>query len=290
MRERDHGDEKGHRRGRPRSEAVERAILEAVVALLEDGVPLSALSIERIARTAGVGKATIYRRWQGAEELFVDVLREIEPPDPELPGDSAVEDLRIMLESLRRRGLAQRNSALLHNVTVEMKSRPKLWREYRRTVIDPRRATTLAVIRRGIADGEFRGDLGAEMINDMMIGPMLMRTLHRPGASLDEDLPDRIIRTALQGLSPHAAATRDPRGPSGTRDPDGPSGTRDPDGSSATRDPDGSSATRDPDGPSATRGPSGARDTRDTQDVSDTRDTPEAADPPGTGRAASPGR
>ncbi|WP_329068880.1 TetR/AcrR family transcriptional regulator [Streptomyces sp. NBC_01429] len=221
MRERDHGDEKEHRRGRPRSEAAERAILEAVVALLEDGVPLGALSIERIARTAGVGKATIYRRWRGAEELFVDVLREIEPPDPELPGDSATEDLRIMLESLRKRGLAQRNSALLHNVSVEMKSRPKLWQEYHRTVIDPRRETTLAVIRRGIADGEFRDDLGAELINDMMIGPMLMRTLHRPGASLDEDLADQIIRTALQGLAPRPPGTSDVSGArdrSGTRD------------------------------------------------------------------------
>ncbi|RDG35785.1 TetR/AcrR family transcriptional regulator [Streptomyces corynorhini] len=206
MRERDHGDEKEHRRGRPRSEAVERAILEAVVALLEDGVPLGALSIERIARTAGVGKATIYRRWPGAEELFVDVLREIEPPEPELPGRSALEDLRILLESLRRRGLAQRNSAFLHNVTVEMKSRPKLWQEYHRTVIDPRRATTLAVIRRGITDGEFRDDLGPELISDLLIGPMLMRTLHRTGAPLEEDLPDQIIRTVLQGLAPRAAA------------------------------------------------------------------------------------
>ena len=46
-------------RGRPRSEAVERAITEGVMKLLDDGVPLAELSIERIARTAGVGKATI---------------------------------------------------------------------------------------------------------------------------------------------------------------------------------------------------------------------------------------
>ncbi|NUR01848.1 MAG: TetR family transcriptional regulator, partial [Streptomyces sp.] len=45
-------------RGRPRSEAVERAVIEGVLKLLEDGVPLAELSIERIARTAGVGKAT----------------------------------------------------------------------------------------------------------------------------------------------------------------------------------------------------------------------------------------
>jgi len=67
-------------RGRPRSEAVERAIIEGVMKLLEDGVPLADISIERLARTAGVGKATIYRRWSGKEELFVDVLRGAEQP------------------------------------------------------------------------------------------------------------------------------------------------------------------------------------------------------------------
>ncbi|WP_228447024.1 TetR/AcrR family transcriptional regulator [Streptomyces paludis] len=207
MRKRDHGAETEHRRGRPRSEAVERAILEAVVVLLEDGVPLGSLSVERIARTAGVGKATIYRRWPGKEELFVEVLRAIEPPDPELPGESALADLRILLESMRRRGLAQRNSAMLHNAAAEMKSSPNLWAEYHKTVIGPRREATLAVIRRGIATGELRDDLEAELVHDLLVGPMIMRTLHRPGASLDEDLPDRILDAALQGLSPqHPAA------------------------------------------------------------------------------------
>ncbi len=210
MLEQDH--EKENRRGRPRSEAAERAILEAVVKLLEDGVPLGSLSIERIARTAGVGKATIYRRWQGKEELFVDVLREIEPPDAELPGTSALDDLRVMLESIRRRGLAQRSSALLHNVVVQMKSQPRLWEEYHRTIVEPRRRTTLAVIARGVASGELRDDVDVELLHDMLLGPMLFRTLHRPGTPLDEDLAERIVRMALQGLSPRTPpACRAPR-------------------------------------------------------------------------------
>ncbi|MFC9648268.1 MULTISPECIES: TetR/AcrR family transcriptional regulator [unclassified Streptomyces] len=199
---REQGHENEHRRGRPRSEAVERAILEAVVTLLEDGVPLGALSVERIARTAGVGKATIYRRWQGKEELFLDVLREIEPPEPELPGTSALDDLRAVLESMRRRGLAQRSSAMLHNVVVEMKSQPKLWAEYHRTIVGPRRELTTGLIRRGVASGELRDDLSVELMHELLVGPMLMRTLHRPGAPLDEDLPDQIISAVLQGLRP----------------------------------------------------------------------------------------
>ncbi|MFJ1548239.1 TetR/AcrR family transcriptional regulator [Streptomyces sp. NPDC088246] len=194
------------RRGRPRSAAAERAILDAVVELLEAGEPLAGLSIERIARTAGVGKATIYRRWSGKEELFVDVLRDIEPPEPTVSGTAGLDDLRLLLESLRRRGLAQRSSVLLHNVFAQMKSHPKLWSEYQCTVIAPRRAAMLAAVQRAVDAGELRGDLDVELMNDLFLGPMLVRTIHRPDAPLPEDLADSIIRVLAEGLAPRPAA------------------------------------------------------------------------------------
>ncbi|MFE3899290.1 TetR/AcrR family transcriptional regulator [Streptomyces sp. NPDC059153] len=194
------------RRGRPRSAAAERAILDAVVELLEAGEPLAGLSIERIARTAGVGKATIYRRWSGKEELFVDVLRDIEPPEPTVSGTAGLDDLRLLLESLRRRGLAQRSSVLLHNVFAQMKSHPKLWSEYQCTVVVPRRAAMLAAVQRAVDAGELRGDLDVELMNDLFLGPMLVRTIHRPEAPLPEDLADSIIRVLAEGLAPRPAA------------------------------------------------------------------------------------
>ncbi|MFF5827308.1 TetR/AcrR family transcriptional regulator [Streptomyces bacillaris] len=190
------------RRGRPRSAAAERAILDAVIALLEAGEPLAGLSIERIARTAGVGKATIYRRWSGKEELFVDVVRDMEPDDPQISGTEGLADLRIMLESLRTRGLAQRSSALLHNIFAQMKSHPKLWDEYFGTVIAPRRAAMLAAVRRAVAAGELRDDLDVELIDDLFVGPVLVRTVHRPEAPLPDDLVDRLMTALLQGLAP----------------------------------------------------------------------------------------
>ncbi|MFC5171450.1 TetR/AcrR family transcriptional regulator [Streptomyces mutomycini] len=196
------------RRGRPRSAAVERAILDAVVQLLEAGETLDGLSIERIARTAGVGKATIYRRWSGKEELFVEVLRDIEPADPTVSGTAGLDDLRVLLESMRTRGLAQRSSALLHNVFVQMKKHPRLWTEYQSTVIAPRRAAMLAAVQRAVDAGELRDDLDVELMDDLFLGPMLVRTVHRPEAPLPEDLADRIIRTLLQGLAPRGPEPR----------------------------------------------------------------------------------
>ncbi|MFE6913017.1 TetR/AcrR family transcriptional regulator [Streptomyces rubiginosohelvolus] len=192
------------RRGRPRSAAAERAILDAVIALLEAGEPLAGLSIERIARTAGVGKATIYRRWSDKEELFVDVVRDMEPDDPPVSGTEGLADLRVMLESLRTRGLAQRSSALLHNIFAQMKSHPKLWDEYHGTVIAPRRLAMVEAVRRAVAAGELRDDLDVELIDDLFVGPMLVRTVHRPDAPLPDDLADRIITALLQGLAPAA--------------------------------------------------------------------------------------
>ncbi|MEU6139130.1 TetR/AcrR family transcriptional regulator [Streptomyces sp. NPDC047081] len=193
-------------RGRPRSEAVERAVIEGVMKLLEDGVPLAELSIERIARTAGVGKATIYRRWSGKEELFVDVVRAAEPPDPVLPGTSMRDDLVAMLEQLRQRGVMTRTSVLLHNVFAQMKSSPKVWAAYHASVVGPRRRLQIEILRRGQQNGELREDVDVELMNDLIVGPMLVRSVMRPHPDIESDLSEglseRIVDTLLEGLRP----------------------------------------------------------------------------------------
>ncbi|GAA4082500.1 TetR/AcrR family transcriptional regulator [Streptomyces hundungensis] len=191
------------RRGRPRSEAVERQILEAVIKLLEEGVSLADLSIERIARTAGVGKATIYRRWAGKEELFVEVVQSMESPTPPLPGQSLRGDLIAMVENVRQRGAAKRSSALLHNVFAQMQSYPKLWCKYHSTVIDPRRELFDEVLRRGMATGELRAGLDLDMAGDLFVAPMLVRTMMRPDTELPgPEFAERIVDAVLEGLRP----------------------------------------------------------------------------------------
>ena len=58
-------------RGRPRSEHSHEAILDAVLKLLEDE-GYGALTIEGVARQAGVGKQTIYRWWKCRAELVLE--------------------------------------------------------------------------------------------------------------------------------------------------------------------------------------------------------------------------
>ncbi|MER7690379.1 TetR/AcrR family transcriptional regulator [Streptomyces sp. NPDC097610] len=192
-------------RGRPRSEAVEQAILEGVIQLLEDGVPLADLSIERIARTAGVGKAAIYRRWSGKENLYVDVIRAAEPSGPsdlELPGTSMRDDLVVLLESLRQRGVVSRSSAILRNVLAQMRTSPKIWAAYDARVTAPRRRLGLEVLHRGQVNGELRTDVDPELAIDMLVGPMLMRSAMRPDADLPEGLAEQLVDGVLEGLRP----------------------------------------------------------------------------------------
>ncbi len=61
------------RRGRPRDAGADEAILSATVDALAEG-GISGLSMDEIARRAGVGKATIYRRWASKEALVLDAL------------------------------------------------------------------------------------------------------------------------------------------------------------------------------------------------------------------------
>jgi AcrR family transcriptional regulator len=192
----------GSTRGRPRSEAVEQAILEAVMKLLEGGVPLADLSVERIARTAGVGKAAIYRRWSDKEDLVVDVMRASEPAERELPGTSMRDDLVVLLESLRQRALAGRSSAILHTAHAQMRSSPKIWAAYHADVITPRRDLGLEILRRGRLNGELRSDVDPELVIDLFVGPLLTRSFVRHDPDLPEGLAEQIVDTVLHGLQP----------------------------------------------------------------------------------------
>src|SRR6202795_2941727 len=67
------------RGGRPRSERAHQAILTAARQLLiEEG--FAAMRLEHVAARAGVGKATIYRRWASKEALAEDLLAELAAP------------------------------------------------------------------------------------------------------------------------------------------------------------------------------------------------------------------
>jgi AcrR family transcriptional regulator len=171
-----------------------------VLHLLEEGSTLAELSIERIARVAGVGKATIYRRWPGKEALLLDVLAFLEEATVPRLGGSVRDDLVALLESVRRRGVSKRDSAVLRLVMTEVMRHPELSRRYHERFIEPRRQLLRQVLRRGIETGEIRDDLDMELLHDLIVGPMLLRTVLHESAPLGEDLPARMVDAVLDGV------------------------------------------------------------------------------------------
>src|SRR6202050_426841 len=84
------------RPGRPRSEQAEQAIIDATLDLFaEQG--FEGVCVEAVAARAGVGKATIYRRWPNKEELLLAALGALKSPYPEQTGVSARGQLGGML-------------------------------------------------------------------------------------------------------------------------------------------------------------------------------------------------
>src|SRR5438046_3156857 len=83
--------------GRPRSARADEAIIEATLDLMAEGMPVEAMSIEAIAARAGVGKATIYRRWPNKESLIVDAVATIKGEVPVLRQESLRDDLITLL-------------------------------------------------------------------------------------------------------------------------------------------------------------------------------------------------
>ncbi|MEU9041207.1 MULTISPECIES: TetR/AcrR family transcriptional regulator [unclassified Kitasatospora] len=191
------------RRGRPRSEAAEQAIFTAVVDLMASGTTMSELTIEGIATAAGVGKATIYRRWPNKEALLVDVVGKLEAPMPEPSGGGVRADLIEMVDYMRRRGLAKRTRWVLKAAMGQMQSLPELHNVYRERVVKPRRDAGLDLIRRAMDEGVLRSDLDLDLLGDLLMGPILYRSILWDDSDLeDPDLARKMVDALLQGLAP----------------------------------------------------------------------------------------
>jgi AcrR family transcriptional regulator len=186
--------------GRPRSVRVDEAIIEAVLQLLVEGVTAEALSIEAVAAKAGVGKATIYRRWVNKDALLIDAVAALKGPLPELAGLSVRDDLVTLLRPIGA-PTAVRSATILPCLISELKRSPKLAECYQK-VVEPRREQVRSVLRRGIESGELRADLDIETIMAMMIGPMVAQSVMSGSPVLDrQTLPERLVSALWPALA-----------------------------------------------------------------------------------------
>jgi AcrR family transcriptional regulator len=186
--------------GRPRGEAAvsHAEILDAVSGLLKEK-PARDLTMDAVAKRAGVGKPTLYKWWPSKAALIMAMFQDRFNAILEVPEATSVE------EALRKRVkhlVAQCNGLfgkVVADLIAEGQADPSILKELYDSHIRPRRASTVADIERGIASGEFRAGTDPELLLDAIVAPMYLRLLLRHPA-VTEQYGNQLIDQALLGI------------------------------------------------------------------------------------------
>ena len=94
------GADRPGRGGRPRDPSRDGAIRAAILQVLAES-GYAGLTMDAVAAAAGVGKATIYRRWRTKSDLVADAVAELSAMSIEAPDTGSLEgDMRVLLRWL----------------------------------------------------------------------------------------------------------------------------------------------------------------------------------------------
>ncbi|QFY10197.1 TetR family transcriptional regulator [Nonomuraea phyllanthi] len=168
-------------RGRPRDPETDAAILRAALELfIERGV--EGTSMEQIAKRAGVGKLTVYRRWSTKEDLIAQAVEQTVSADlVPSPGDIEALDLHEIIEGVIEVAARMTATPAFRALTARMMgsavSHPELMAVYWKHHILPRRDLAIAMLRRAQRDGTVPPDADLDVLIDMMAGAVTWRVL-----------------------------------------------------------------------------------------------------------------
>lgn len=189
--------------GRPRDASREKVILTETLALLGE-LGFAGLTVDAVVARAKVSKATIYRRWATKEELAIaafDLLPLIEPVET---GDIESEIIAYIDQYygfLRTTPL----SSVLPALVSEAMHNPTL-AERLNEVVQRRRESGIAMIRRAITRGELPATTPPDIAHELIVGPMLQRSFFEPANFRREDFLV-MVRVIVAGLKAVGKAT-----------------------------------------------------------------------------------
>lgn len=185
------------RPGRPRSDKSREAILDATRKMLMH-TPLRDISIEAVAKRAGVGKTTIYRWWPHKAALVMEAflaqpgLQNILPTTP-----GADDALKVQLEKLIRQ-LRGQNGRIVANIIAEAQAEPEALALLNKSFMNERVENLRRHLTQGKVEGLFHNDIDIDMAIDQLLGPVFYRLLTNPEA-LDERFnghyPEQAVNT-----------------------------------------------------------------------------------------------
>ena len=185
--------------GRPRSERARKAVIRSTLALLKR-VGFNELSIEAVAAHAGVGKATIYRRWPNKAELVIDAFASAVEKELRFPSAGPV--LKSIHAQMRRWAVIFHSplGQIVATVIGAGQSEPEILQAFRTYWVEPRRVEARALLRQAIKKGDLRADLDPDVVLDLLYGPLYLRLLLRH-APLDQNFVDVVFEIVSPALS-----------------------------------------------------------------------------------------
>ncbi|MFI1915345.1 TetR/AcrR family transcriptional regulator [Nocardia sp. NPDC020380] len=177
-----------------------RSITEAVLdELAEQGY--ARLSMEAVAKRAGVGKSALYRRWPAKQAMVIAVLAEFSVGRADIADTGSLRgDLYAVLEGVLEWLAHPRFSRILPDLVAETVRNPELGDIVTSMIGDPRRERGARVLQRAIARGELPADLDLELALDLVAAPIYWRLSVR-GGTLEPGYLDTLLDALLPALA-----------------------------------------------------------------------------------------
>ena len=190
------------RGGRPRDPSRDEVIRAALVRLLGE-VGYGGLTMDALAEEAGVGKATIYRRWRTKQDLIVDSICDLgsvltAPPDT----GSLREDIRQFMHLLAETTRSP-VGAMLRSLVPAMQHHPELRAAYRTGPLTVWRNAYAQMWARAEARGEVAPGLALSPMAETTSALIVQRWL-LTDQPIDEEYVDRVLDTVVMPLLRHA--------------------------------------------------------------------------------------
>ncbi|MFC9931625.1 TetR/AcrR family transcriptional regulator [Streptomyces sp. NPDC127190] len=155
------------------TEAIRGAVFEELAA-----VGYARMSIEGIARRAGVGKTAVYRRWRSKLHLVLDVVSAMAVLGLPVPDTGSLEaDLRLLYEVTSRALRHPVASQIIPDLQAEAARNPDIAEAFQRALRDGQEGVASKIVAAAQARGELRADLDADLTLDLISGPLYWRAV-----------------------------------------------------------------------------------------------------------------
>lgn len=201
-------------RGRPRDPALEGRIFDATISLYSEG-GWSGLTFDAVARASGVGKSSLYRRWDTREALLRDALKARWLPVDSIDTGAIRGDLRELAEMILATHTG-RFANLKNWFLIDSQIFPEL-----RSLLEPYMTDAVlqgrAIVRRAIQRRELPNTLNPGLVMDLIVGAVNNHVMTTP-AHLKEQMVrkaprflDDLIDVVLQGIAQPARTPQEPQ-------------------------------------------------------------------------------